>query len=135
MTRSGRWQEPGSPASSTSVVTSPPNSAEGLSSAPATEVEVETSSSSESSEASRDSDDDAEQLVAAAPHFLENILAVGGHAIAGNKKNNLLHIVRVKTGRLLCGRLLSESFSVTSEADAGSGRFCRTCKTCALTAS
>eukprot|EP00439_Symbiodinium_sp_Y106_P016106 s7755_g2.t1 len=133
--KSGRWQEPGSPASSTSVVTSPPNSAEGLSSAPATEVEVETSSSSESSEASRDSDDDAEQLVAAAPHFLENILAFGGHAIAGNKKNNLLHIVRVKTGRLLCGRLLSESFSVTSEVDAGSGRFCRTCKTCALTAS
>ena len=81
-----------------------------------------------------DSDDGAEQLVASAPHFVENILAVGGYAVAGNKKNNLLHIVRQKTGRLLCGRLLSDSFSV-SEADAGSGKFCRTCKLCALTAS
>ena len=94
-----------------------------------------TSSSSGSSGASTDSDDGAEQLVASAPHFVENILAVGGYAVAGNKKNNLLHIVRQKTGRLLCGRLLSDSFFVGSEADAGNGKFCRTCKTCALTAS
>ena len=73
--------------------------------------------------------------VDSAPHFVENILAVGSYAVAGNKKNNLLHIVRQKTGRLLCGRLLSDSFSVGSEADAGNGKFCRTCKTCALTAS
>ena len=46
-----------------------------------------TSSSSGSSGASTDSDDGAEQLVASAPHFVENILAVGGYAVAGNKKN------------------------------------------------
>ncbi|CAE7031097.1 unnamed protein product [Symbiodinium sp. CCMP2592] len=136
VTRSGRWQEPGSPASSASasLVSSPPSSAERKSSAAAASAAAAavTSSSSGSSEASCDSDDGADQLVAAAPHFVENILGLGGYAVAGNKKNKLLHIVKQKTGRLLCGRLLSDSFEVSSATDAGDSRFCRTCKTCAL---
>ncbi|CAE7396126.1 zdhhc15 [Symbiodinium sp. CCMP2592] len=119
VTRSGRWQEPSSPVSSASasLVTSPPSSSEKKSATAGSGITAAvTSSSSGSSEASCESDDGAEQLVAAAPHFVENILGLGGYAVAGNKKNKLLHIVKQSTGRLLCGRLLSESFEVTSEA-------------------
>ena len=138
ITRSGRFTAPGSPVSSASasLVASPPGSAEKKSAGSSAAVEdAGTSSSSGSSEAGSESDDGAEQLVASAPHFVENILAVGGYAVAGNKKNQLLHIVKQKTGRLLCGRLLTDSFSVNSMTDAGEGKFCRTCKTCALAAS
>ena len=52
----------------------------------------DTSSSSDSSAVSADSDDADEQLVASAPHFVENLLVVGGFAT--NRKSGLLHVVR-----------------------------------------
>ena len=92
----------------------------------------DTSSSSDSSAVSADSDDADEQLVASAPHFVENLRVVGGFAT--NRKSGLLHVVRQAAGRFLCGRLLGQGFEVSESLDAGAKKFCRTCKTCALAA-
>ena len=138
LTRSGRWQEPSSPVSSASasVVTSPPSSAERAAAASRRPPGVpESSSDSDSSFASTDSVDEADQLVAAAPHFVENLLVQGGFAVATNKVSGLLHVLRQDSGRMLCGRLLSSGFEVSECLNADAQKFCRTCKTCALASS
>ena len=120
---------PSSPVSSASVVTSPPSSAQKRSGAARAKLAVaDTSSSSDSavSADSADDDDDDEQMVAFAPHFVENLLVLGGFTLATNKQNGLLHAVRHDAGHLLCGHLLSASVEVSGKFDAAAKKFRRT---------
>ena len=133
--RSGRWQEPASSVTSAPVVSSPPSSNEKKAGNCEVAVNAETSSSSDSSTVFQASDDGDEQLVASAPHFVENLLVVGGLTVAENKRSGLLHVLRQDAVRLLCGRSLRAGFTVSSHMDAGSKKFSRTCKTCVLPAS
>ena len=115
------------------MVSSPPRSSERGSAADADPADA--SGSSGSSLASADNDDVDEQLVASALRFVENLLVVGGFAVATNKQSGLLHVLKQDSGRLLCRRMLSTGFSVSDRLDAGAKQFCRTCKTCALASS
>ena len=137
LTCSGRWQEPSSPVSSASasVVTSPPSSAERAAAASRRPPGVPESSSDSNSSFAPDSVDEADQLVAAAPHFVENLSVQGGFAVATSKVSGLLHVLRQDSGRMLCGRLLSSGFQVSECLNADAQKFCRTCKTCALASS
>ncbi|OLP84971.1 hypothetical protein AK812_SmicGene34104 [Symbiodinium microadriaticum] len=120
-TRSGRWQKPSSPVSSASVVTSPPSSAQKRSGAARAKLAVADTSNSSDSAVSADSadddddDDDDEQMVAFAPHFVENLLVLGGFTLATNKQNDLLHAVRHDAGHVLCGHLLSANFEISGK--------------------
>ena len=131
-TRSGRWQKPSSPVSSASVVTSPPSSAQKRSGAARAKLAVADTSNSSDSAVSADSadddddDDDDEQMVAFAPHFVENLLVLGGFTLATNKQNDLLHAVRHDAGHVLCGHLLSANFEISGKFDAAAKKFRRT---------
>ena len=143
VTRSGRWQDTASVSDSASVVWSPADRlnrsgdshrsesvpAPGEPAAPS--EALDSSSSSGSEQFSSDSGDEDEQQVAAAPHFLENLLSFGNYAVAKNKSSGLQHVLKQDSGRLLCGRIFSANFTVCSAVD-GSASFCRTCKTCGL---
>ena len=143
VTRSGRWQDTASVSDSASVVSSPADRlnrsgdshrsesvpAPGEPAAPS--EALDSSSSSGSDQFSSDSGDEDEQQVAAAPHFLENLLSFENYAVAKNKSSRLQHVLKQDSGRLLCGRIFSANFTVCSTVD-GSASFCRTCKTCGL---
>ena len=94
-------------------------------------VAEDSSSSSGSELASEDSCDEDEQQVAAAPHFLENLLSLGGYAVAKNKSSRLQHVLKQESGRLLCGKPFTDNFAVSASVD-GSASSCRTCKTFCL---
>ena len=142
-TRSGRWQDCIRVCDSASVVSSPSHglnrsagsSASGIAlgsdTAPDLLVAEDSSSSSGSELASEDSCDEDEQQVAAAPHFLENLLSLGGYAVAKNKSSRLQHVLEQESGRLLCGKPFTDNFAVSASVD-GSASSCRTCKTCGL---
>ena len=143
ITRSGRWQDTVSVSDSASVVSSPTDRlnrsgdshhsesvpAPGGPAAPS--EALDSSSSSGSEQFSSDSGDEDEQQVAAAPHFLENLLSFGNYAVAKNKSSRLQHVLKQDSGRLLCGKIFSANFTVSNTVD-GSASFCRTCKTCGL---
>ena len=127
-TRSGRWSGLDAAASASSTASATASSSRLEQSAP---LEPSSASSSESEPASEGSSGEDVQLLQSISHSLALVAESSDFQFLTNVRSGVVHISRISSDRLLCGRTIFSGLKVAQTVDFAKMQACLTCQSVA----